>query len=240
MMQLRQSASVHSQLLASAEGQRDEYSKQISELRDQYSRISSKNQDVDPLVHEELKSKYASLEKEVQTRGDTIRSYVEKLTAKSEEHKKLKAQLADSSQKLGQCQTAEQDAQSKVQKQEQELHQLQNQLQEAKQQYQLLQGTHQQATSHMEKMILELNQKLAQSIHAPTPVAAVADPFDNGVAVGTSKAFSLASAALPPAAFTASAAASKRSQLSDSASSLVSCCSNCSSPRFQLKFCSRY
>jgi hypothetical protein len=132
------------------------------------------------------------------------------LTAKSEEHKKLKAELADSSQKLGQCQTAEQDAQSKVQKQEQELHQLQNQLQEAKQQYQLLQGTHQQATSHMEKMILELNQKLAQSIHAPTPVAAVADPSDNGVAVGTSKSFSLASSALPPAAFTASAAASER------------------------------
>jgi hypothetical protein len=134
------------------------------------------------------------------------------LNAKSEENKKfkaelaeLKAELADLAQKHVLSQAAEQEAQLQRQKQEQDLQQLQNQLQEAKQQYQLLQEKHQQATIHKERIISDLKRKLAQSIHTSPPVAAVADLSDNGVAVGTSNAFSLASSALPPAAFSASA-----------------------------------
>lgn len=194
------------QLIASAEGQRDEYAKQVSELRDQYSRISSKNQDVDPLVHEELKTKIVELEKQNQALVDRGKEYLQKLTAKSDELKKLKPELADVTKNLRASQLAEQEAHSKQQQELQNLQQLQNQLQsqlhEMKQQHQQQLAKDQHTIVQLEKTIADLKQELAQAAHASTLACAVADPAIPATASGSSKSFKFASSALPPAAVT--------------------------------------
>jgi hypothetical protein len=190
------------QLLASAEGQRDEYSKQVSELRDQYSRISSKNQDVDPLVHEELKKKNLESEKENERVTQKYLEIFDKLTAKSEELKNLKREMADSTQKLH---AAEQEAHSKQQlllllqqqreakdqqtqlQHQKDLQQAQNMLQELKQQHQQQQAKDQHTISHLEKTISELKQDLAQSKLASAVVGAVVEPAVRDSSVGISQ-----------------------------------------------------
>ena len=191
------------QLIASAEGQRDEYAKQVSELRDQYSRISSKNQDVDPLVHEELKTKILEMEKrsqELEKRNqDTLdkgQEFYQKLLSKSEELKKFKSEFADVTSKL----KASQEANSKQQQELQNLQQLQNQLQEMKQQHQQQLAKEQHTIVQLEKTIANLKQELAQAVHASTLARTVAEPADPATASGSSKSFNLASSALPSAA----------------------------------------
>ena len=101
------------QLLASAECQRDEYAKSLSELRDQYQRISSKNQDVDPLVHEELKSKHQELEKQYAEAAEKCIRMNTKLNEKKEAQLKHQIAFTDIQQKLQLSQTALTDAQQR-------------------------------------------------------------------------------------------------------------------------------
>jgi hypothetical protein len=166
------------QLLASAEGQRDEYAKSFSELREQYSRISSKNQDIDPLVHEELKSKHLELDKKYQELLAKLNIHVEKLHEKKEEQKKLKAEVSDLNQKLMSSQAAEKEAekaaQQKQQQLQQDIQQLQIQLQQLKAHHQQQQERDQSTISQLEKNLAELRKELASASRFAS-VRAVAD-----------------------------------------------------------------
>ncbi len=175
------------QLLASAEGQRDEYAKSFSELREQYQRISSKNQDIDPLVHEELKSKHQELDKKYQELLAQLKSHVEKLVEKREEQKKLKAELFDLNQKLMSSQAAEKEvektAQQKQQQLQEDIQQYQNQLQHLKEQHERQKEKDQSTISQLEKVVAELRKELALA-SLPVPVRAVADPAAPDGALG--------------------------------------------------------
>jgi chromosome segregation ATPase len=157
------------QLLASAECQRDEYAKSLSELRDQYQRISSKNQDVDPLVHEELKSKHQELEKQYAEAAEKCIRMNTKLNEKKEAQLKHQIAFTDIQQKLQLSQTALTDAQQRHRQQHQEL-----QLQHQQQQEELKQQHHQQqerdrlATSQLEKTVDELKKEIA-ALRASVP-----------------------------------------------------------------------
>ena len=186
-----------SQLLASAEGQRDEYAKSYSELREQYARISSKNQDVDPLVHEELKSKHQDLEKLHQDTLAKATIQFEKLKEKKAEQAKLKAELTDLNQKLRLSHAAEQEAQSKQQQLQQEIQQLQNQFQELKQQLCQLQDKDQHTISQLEKTVENLKKELATAVNVSAPVIAVSDSVVLDGSFGKSKASIPAASTLP-------------------------------------------
>ena len=157
------------QLLASAECQRDEYAKSLSELRDQYQRISSKNQDVDPLVHEELKSKHQELEKQYAEAAEKCIRMNTKLNEKKEAQLKHQIAFTDIQQKLQLSQTALTDAQQRHRQQHQEL-----QLQHQQQQEELKQQHHQQqerdrlAISQLEKTVDELKKEIA-ALRASVP-----------------------------------------------------------------------
>jgi hypothetical protein len=171
------------QLLASAEGQRDEYAKSLSELREQYQRISSKNQDIDPLVHEELKSKFQALEKLQSETLEKLTFHVAKLHEKKTEQAKLKHDLADMSQKLQQSQTALSSSQQTHQQQQQhlqlQLQNLQQQLQESKQLHLQQQTTDKFTISQLEKSVQDYTKELAVLRAAAASAAAqiVSDGF---------------------------------------------------------------
>jgi len=137
----------------------------VSELRDQYQRISSKNQDVDPLVHEELKSKYQALEKSHAEAAEKCFRMNAKLTEKKAEQVKHQSALTDLQQRLELSQTASADAQQRHDQQRQELQlQHQQQQQELKQQ----QEKDRVSISQLEKIVEELKKELA-ALRASVP-----------------------------------------------------------------------
>lgn len=152
---------------------------------------------MDPLVHEELKTKHQELEKKHQDTLAKATSYFEKLTEKKAEQTKLKHDLADLNQKLLLSQSAEKEAQSKQQQLQQEVQQSLTQLQELKQQLHQLQVKDQQTISQLEKTVEDLKEELALAIRASASVGAVAASAVSDGSSGKSKASILAASALP-------------------------------------------